>query len=159
MNRVLFSVDEVKQMISSGYNLILAGDEMALSQLPRGHWIAGTTPYFMGDDGGEVSRDKILVTGIPGFATAAKIFTYDTQNISKVYQDIPANGFGLILIPAFTDIHQTFALKAPDFPGFATKPLLGWISVFCWMICSKQPRRSSTAKPVRSSTRKQSCWR
>jgi hypothetical protein len=128
MNRVLFSIDEVKQMISQGYNLILAGDETALRQLPRGHWIAGTTPYFMGEEGGEVSREKILVTGIPGYATAAKIQTYDTGTISGVYKDIPENGFGFILIPAFTEIHQVFSLKAPEFPDFATRPLLGWIS-------------------------------
>ncbi len=128
MNRVLYTIDEVKQMISQGYNLILAGDETALRQLPRGHWVAGTTPYFMGEDGGLVSKEKILVTGIPGYATAAKINIYDPSNISGVYRDIPENGFGFILIPAFSEIHQTFAIKAPEFPDFATRPLLGWIS-------------------------------
>jgi hypothetical protein len=128
MNKVLFSIDEVKKMIAEGYNLILAGDETALRQLPRGHWIAGTTPYFMGDEGGEVSKDKILVTGIPAYSTGAQYHTYDSTTISNVYNDIPDNGFGFILIPAFTDIHQVFSLKAPGFPGFATKPLLGWIS-------------------------------
>jgi hypothetical protein len=128
MSKVLFSIDEVKQMIADGYNLILAGDETALRQLPRGHWIAGTTPYFMGDEGGEVSKDKILVTGIPAYSIGAQYHTYDSTTISNVYNDIPDNGFGFILIPAFTDIHQAFSLKAPEFPGFATKPLLGWIS-------------------------------
>lgn len=128
MDRVLFSIDEVKEMIRRGYHLLLAGDEVALRQLPRGHWIAGSTPYFMGDAGGQVSKEKILVTGIPGYAISTTIRTYDSNTISRLYQDIPDNGFGFIIIPAFTDIHMTFSLKAPSFPDFATKPLLGWVS-------------------------------
>ncbi|HEX7557355.1 MAG TPA: hypothetical protein VF338_12070 [Leptolinea sp.] len=128
MNRVLFSIDEVKELIRRGYHLLLAGDEVALRQLPRGHWISGTTPYFMGDAGGQVSKEKILVTGIPGYAQSTKIHVYDSNTISNIYQDIPENGFGFILIPAFTDIHMTFSLKAPGFPDFATKPLLGWVT-------------------------------
>jgi hypothetical protein len=128
MQRVQFTVNEVKEMISRGYHMLLAGDEVALRQLPKGHWIAGTTPYFMGDAGGEVTKEKILVTGIPGYAQTAKIHVYDSETIAKVYQDIPDNGFGFILIPAFSNIHLTFSLKAPVFPDFATKPLLGWVS-------------------------------
>ncbi|HEX7555246.1 MAG TPA: hypothetical protein VF338_01385, partial [Leptolinea sp.] len=128
MNRVTFSVDNVKEMISRGYHLLLAGDEVAIRQLPKGHWIAGTSPYFMGESGGEISKEKILVTGVPGFVKSAKIHIYDSNTISRVYQDIPDNGFGFILIPAFTDIHMAFSLKAPKFPDFATKPLLGWVS-------------------------------
>jgi hypothetical protein len=128
MNRVMFSIDEVKEMTRRGYHLLLAGDETALRQLPRGHWIAGTTPYFMGDAGGQVSKEKILVTGIPGYALGTKIHVFDSNTIPEVYQDIPVNGFGFILIPAFTDIHMVFSLKAPSFPNFATKPLLGWVS-------------------------------
>src|SRR5512133_1093371 len=100
MSRVLFSVENVKEMISRGYHLLLAGDEVALRQLPKGHWIAGTSPYFMGETGGQVSKEKILVTGVPGFVKSAKIHIYDSNTISRVYQDIPDNGFGFILIPA-----------------------------------------------------------
>ncbi len=128
MNRVLFSIDEAREMIRRGYHMIFAGDESAIRQLPAGHWIAGTTPYFMGDDGGVVSKEKILVTGIPGYVTGVKTHFYDATTIANVYADIPENGFGFILIPAFSDIHMAFSLKAPSFPGFATKPLLGWIT-------------------------------
>ncbi|NLF50335.1 MAG: hypothetical protein GX577_04300 [Leptolinea sp.] len=128
MNRVLFTINEVKEMISRGYHMFLAGDETALQQLPRGHWIAGTTPYFMGEGGGLITKDKILVTGVPGYTVSVKNHIYDIDSISDVYQDIPANGFGFIMIPAFSEIHKSFALKAPNFPNFATKPLLGWIS-------------------------------
>lgn len=128
MTRVLFSVDETKEMIRRGYHMLLAGDEVVLRQLPRGHWIAGTTPYFMGDEGGVISKDKILITGIPGYCLNTKIHVFDPDSISTVYHAIPENGFGFIMIPAFSDIHMAFALKAPNFPDFATKPLLGWIS-------------------------------
>ncbi len=83
MNRVMFSIDEVKEMIKRGYYMLLAGDETALKQLPKGHWIAGTTPYFMGEDGGQISKEKILVTGVPGYTVSAKIHVYDGNTISR----------------------------------------------------------------------------
>jgi hypothetical protein len=128
MSRVCFTIEETQEMIRRGYHMLLAGDEIALRQLPRGHWIGGTTPYFMGDTGGEISKDKLLVTGIPGYCLNTKINTYDVNTIPGIYHDIPENGFGFILIPAFSDIHYEFALKAPNFSDFASRPLLGWIT-------------------------------
>ena len=60
-NRTMFTVDEVAAMIRDGRALLLAGCEPLLDQLPRGRWIAGTTPYFMSaEEGGIV--DELLVT-------------------------------------------------------------------------------------------------
>ncbi|GAP20033.1 DUF6976 family protein [Leptolinea tardivitalis] len=128
MIKVLYSVDEVSDMIKHGARLLLAGDETVLSQLPTGNWVAGTSPYFMGDNGGETSKEKIMVTQLPEYVTETSIKTYDRQSIASIYSDIPANGFGFLIIPAFTEIHMSFAINAPDFPGFTTKPLLGWVS-------------------------------
>jgi hypothetical protein len=41
---------------------------------------------------------------------------------------MPANGFSVIIIPAFCATHLDFALHAPEYQGFAIRPLIGWIS-------------------------------
>jgi hypothetical protein len=41
---------------------------------------------------------------------------------------MPRNGFSVIIIPAFCATHFDFALHAPEYPGFALHPLIGWIS-------------------------------
>lgn len=115
-------------MINAGKKLILAGDESVLNDLPPGQWIAGTTPYFMGEHSGVFSKTQIFVTELPDFVQNVEIKTYNEDNIQNVYTDAPRHGFSIIIIPASSPTHFTFALKAPSFPGFATKPLIGWIA-------------------------------
>ncbi|NMB89376.1 MAG: hypothetical protein GYA17_13540 [Chloroflexi bacterium] len=115
-------------MIAAGKTLLLAGDEKNLRDLPPGNWIAGTIPYFMSDEGGMFSQEQIFVTELPGYALNAEIKIYDENNIQRVYQDAYRHGFSVIIIPATCPTHFTFALNAPDFPGFATSPLIGWIA-------------------------------
>lgn len=128
MNQVLFGVNEVSVMIRSGENLILAGDEQVLSKLPQGNWIGGTIPYFVGNDGGEFTQEKIYVTSLPNNLTDVEIKIYDETSIQRIALDAPDNGLSFVIMPASSRIHQEFALKAPTFEGFATKPLIGWIS-------------------------------
>ncbi len=127
-NRVMFDLEEVKAQIAQQKNLLLAGDEETLKQLPTGNWIGGTIPYFMGEDGGLSTREKIYVTELPDFIVNAAIKVYDEETINTVYNDAPENGFSVIIIPASSAIHLSFALNAPDYPSFATRPLIGWIS-------------------------------
>jgi hypothetical protein len=128
MKTVMYTVNEVKDKITKGAKLVLAGDENALKELPQGQWIAGTIPYFMADNGGLFTRDKIYVTEIPAYAASVNIKKYNVSNIEYVYEDAPANGFSLIIIPATSTTHLQFALNAPGYNGFATKALIGWIS-------------------------------
>ncbi len=128
MAKVLFSVEEVREKIRRGERLILAGDERVLSQLPEGDWIAGTIPYFMAEDGGEFSREKIHVTRLPDFVDDAVVRTYDEENIKEIYTHIPPNGFVLLIIPASSRVHLSFAMNAPNYKEFAGRPLIGWIS-------------------------------
>jgi len=44
----LFGLQDVTKMINTGHRMILAGDEELLKKLPKGNWIGGTIPYFMG---------------------------------------------------------------------------------------------------------------
>ena len=64
----LMSVSSAAELIRQGKYLSIAGDEAALRQLPSGHWIGGTIPYFMAADGGTVSREQVFVTEVSGFA-------------------------------------------------------------------------------------------
>ncbi len=137
MNQVMYSIDAVRQMLTAGKRLILSGDEAVLSQLPAGTWMGGTIPYFMAEEGGVFTQERIYVTPLPDHIVDASIRIYDATNISRIFQDIPDNGFALIIIPAFSQTHLNFAIQAPGYEGFAARPLIGWISGFFLQDTSK----------------------
>ena len=128
MEKKLLSIKETIDLLSQHKSLILAGDESVLSILPKGNWIGGSIPYFIGENGGEFTREKIYVTEIPDYAVTADIKYYDDDTISNIYKDAPTNGFSFIIIPAFSSTHLKFALNAPSFENFASSPLIGWIA-------------------------------
>jgi hypothetical protein len=128
MGLAMLSIEDVRTKIIQGRRLLLAGDESLLRQLPAGDWIAGTIPYFMAEDGGLCTREKIQVTELPDFVAAIDIRTYDEATIPRVYTDAPENGVSFIIIPAKSAVHFSFALNAPDYENFAVRPLIGWIA-------------------------------
>lgn len=128
MEKKLLSIDETIDLLRQDKSLILAGDEKVLSMLPGGNWIGGSIPYFIGENGGEFSKDKIYVTEIPDFAVQSDIKYYDVDTIHNIYHDSPSNGFTFVIIPAFSNTHLKFAINAPSFENFAASPLIGWIS-------------------------------
>ena len=99
MNSRLADVNDVVKMIKNGKKLILAGDESALKKLPAGHWIAGTIPYFISEQGGEMSRDKLFVNEIPSYVKQMTVRTYNSETIDSIYTDAPNNGFSVVIIP------------------------------------------------------------
>ena len=124
----LYDVEELSARIRRGERFFLAGDEAVLRRLPKGCWIGGTIPYFMTEDGGLMTRDRIFATEIPAFATDADIRVHDAQSLFGVYREAPANGFSLIVIPAQSRTHLSFALNALHYDSFASRPLIGWVS-------------------------------
>jgi hypothetical protein len=128
MEKRMYNIDEAIQEINSGKSLIIAADERILSKLPVGNWIGGTIPYFIGENGGLFSQDKLYITEIPDYAISAEIKIYDAASISTIYTDAKPNGFSFLLIPCFSDVHLSFALKAPSFDNFAVRPLTGWVA-------------------------------
>jgi hypothetical protein len=128
MKKVLYTPDEVAVMITAGKNLILAGESNLLKQLPSGNWIGGTIPYFMAESGGVISREQIYVTQLPDAITDCTIKTYTAADLAHIYQDPAGNGFSVIIIPSGSPAHVEFALHAPGYDLFATRPLIGWIS-------------------------------
>ncbi len=129
MRKGLFSPKEVSQMISPDNFLILAGSEKALAELPRGNWIAGTTPYFILDSCEKViSQDLIFVNQLPDFITGAEIQEYDAASIRNIYADAPDNGFTMLILPNESEVLFEYALNAPNYAKFACSPVCGWVS-------------------------------
>lgn len=126
----LLTVAEITTLIEEGEYLLVAGDEKLLNELPEGNWIAGTSPYFMTPQGALTTRDKLFVTKLPSYFENIKIKSYDETNIDQVYNDGFDNGVSFIIIPSSSAVHLKFAVGAPNYENFATKPLIGWISGF-----------------------------
>ncbi len=128
MTQHLLNVAEVDALIHGGSALLLAGDEAVLRQLPQGKWIAGTIPYFMGDAGGVLDRQRIFVNELPAGLRCAGIRSYGEDEVGEVYSDLPADGFGVLIAPGGSRAHLAFATKAPGSRRFAARPLIGWIA-------------------------------
>jgi len=128
MRQALLSIAETQAAIARGGHLLLAGDERALAQLPRGSWIGGTIPYFMAEAGGVVARDQVFVTELPDSVERVAITTYDPEGLHQLVVDGPDNGFTAVILPAGSAVHTRFALEAPHFPGFGSHPVVGWVS-------------------------------
>lgn len=125
---MLTTVDHAASLLAAGTSLIIAGDERLLRQLPRGAWIGGTIPYFMTETGGRSTRDEVFVVETPAVATTTSVTTYSGATIDRVAMDSPDNGYTVLILPAFTPIHQQFALDAPMYPNLFMKVVAGWIA-------------------------------
>ncbi len=125
-----FSRDEVVNMISQGDYLVISGDERVLASLPSGNWIAGTIPYFMTDVGGKVEQDKLYVNVISGLQSnnLPRFTLYDINTISRVAQEAPEQGFTILILPASSEVHLSYAQNAPDYPKMYFSPIIGWIA-------------------------------
>ncbi|MGA2226581.1 MAG: hypothetical protein ABSH41_19255, partial [Syntrophobacteraceae bacterium] len=92
---MLATVEDVKRLLSEGKKLVLAADEKLLLSLPKGDWIGGTIPYFMTDEGGKVSRDKLFVNEMPSFLRSCRIVLYSELELPQIAADSPDNGFSI----------------------------------------------------------------
>jgi Family of unknown function (DUF6976) len=141
MKRVMCEAAVVEELIRSGKRLLLAADEKLLESLPRGAWVGGTIPYFMTDEGGARTHDRVYVTELPAYVPDAQIKYYDESTIRNLFRDAKPHGFSFIMIPAWSKLHLSFAVNAPGYPDFATRPLLGWITgVDLAELGKKQPK-------------------
>ena len=128
MIQSLCTPEEVQKQIESGMALLLAGDESLLRQLPAGRWIGGTIPYFLGPEGGTFSKERLFVNEMPAAVEEVRIKVYDKESLESVYSEAPGSGFSFIIIPGMSEVHLSFALNAPAYPGFGTTPLVGWVA-------------------------------
>ena len=125
---MLKSIQEATADIKAGKRLAIAGDESALSLLPKGTWIGGTIPYFMDEKGGTVSRDRVFVQDLTDSTESATVRFYSAEDLHQIPMDAPEHGFSILIIPATSRAHLTYAQKAPDYEGLFMHPILGWIA-------------------------------
>lgn len=124
----LMPLQDTLVAIRSGAYLSIAADESLLRRLPPGNWLAGSIPYFMAQDGGETSREKLFVTELPTHAGTPRLRWYDAASLHKVALEAPAHGLTVLIVPAFSEVHSRFAREAPAFEDLYMKPLVGWIA-------------------------------
>lgn len=127
-NARLTSIGYASELIAAGRFLTIAGDEEALRQLPKGNWIGGTIPYFMSEDGGAVSRDRVFVNEIPAFDAAPALRFYDAEALPQICRNAPEHGYTVIIVPALSPCHVAFAENAPNYEDMYMKPLIGWVA-------------------------------
>jgi hypothetical protein len=68
------------------------------------------------------------VVELPAVAEPARITTCDSQALESVYRDTPPGGFAVLILPASSPVHLDYALRAPFYPEFASRPMVGWVS-------------------------------
>jgi len=125
---MLTSTQEVARRIKAGERLLLAAEEDVLGSLPAGNWIGGTTPYFMAETGGIVSRHAVFLNVIPPEVEQIRIEVYDPETISRICVDTPDNGITFLILPTESKVLLEYAEKAPGFDRMFLRPLLGWIA-------------------------------
>ena len=125
---MLTTITKVSEDINDGKILFVAGDESQLKRLPKGKWIGGTIPYFMGENGGVVSKESVYSSEIKAPVSFGKISEYTDKNISSITKDACENGFSFIIIPATSSVHIAYAQDAPSYDNIFVTPVLGWIS-------------------------------
>lgn len=129
MKKVLLTPIETAHLIGTGKVLGLAGDEALLDQMPKGNWIGGTVPYFIGENGGVECHDKIYVSVFEGVNPSdIQIRNYSEGDIQLIAKDAPENGFTFLVLPAATDINLEFATNSRDYEDMFVKPIVGWVS-------------------------------
>lgn len=124
----LTTVAEATELLATGQPALVAGEESLLAQLPAGNWIGGTIPYFVTDNGGEVSRDHVYVDLLPASVTSVKVKAYAAADLHQIPADAFDNGFTVVIVPAGSDAHLRYAAEAPEFPGLFDRPVVGWVS-------------------------------
>lgn len=126
---MFITLEETKKLIEEGKTLHIAADESLLEQLPKGNWIAGTTPYFITDKGGITCKEKLFVDEIT-CAVDCKVGVYDKNNIFDVTKDAYPNGMIFLIMPFASEVAVFYSKEAPNSEDLLMTPTVGWISGF-----------------------------
>lgn len=78
MQQLLVTPQIAADMIRGGATLAIAGDESVLAALPAGHWIGGTIPYFMGQEGGSPHATRSLSHRFPRIPACNRTSNFTT---------------------------------------------------------------------------------
>lgn len=128
MNNTLVSLEVAQKLVAGGRPLMFAADEKLLKALPKGRWIGGTIPYFVGQGGGVKTAEQLFVTELPEFIKEAEAKLYSVEALSRIPADYPDNGASFIVLPGFSKAHTAFAQNCSSWKGLFDRPLVGWIA-------------------------------
>ena len=124
---MLITLEETIALINEGKTLHIAADDMLLEKLPKGKWIGGTTPYFISDEGGIFTKDKLFVDEID-YADDIKIAVYGKYNIFQVVEECYDNGLTMLIMPYGSTVATKYSKEAPEIEELLMHPIVGWIS-------------------------------
>ena len=121
------SLEETIALINEGKVLHIAADDTLLRKLPKGKWIGGTTPYFISEDGGVFSKDRLFVNVIDQ-AEDVRIAVYGKYNIFQIVEECYDNGLTMLIMPFGSAVAMKYAREAPDVEELLMHPVIGWIA-------------------------------
>ena len=124
---MLITLEQTKELIEDGKILHIAADDELLAKLPKGKWIGGTTPYFIGDEGGILTKDRLFVNEID-FAEEVSIRCYGKYNIFQIVEECYENGLTMLIMPFGSEVAAKYAKEAPEVEELLMHPTIGWIS-------------------------------
>ncbi len=128
MKKTLSTVAEANALIAAGRPLMIAGAEPLLRSLAKGCWVGGSIPYFMTEQGGQQSSERLFVTQFPDFCDQGSVKFYAPNQLAQIPSDCPDHGVSFIVLPCASEVHQTYARDCSTWPGLFDRPILGWIA-------------------------------
>ena len=126
---MLVTLEKAIELIKAGKTLHIAADESLLAQLPTGKWIGGTTPYFIGEEGGLFTKDRLFVNEIK-FAEDVKVAVYGKYNVLQIVEECFDNGLTTLILPFGSAVAANYAKAAPEVDELLMHPTVGWVAGF-----------------------------
>lgn len=126
---MLINLEETINLINEGKKLHIAADDSLLKQLPKGNWIGGTTPYFISEEGGLITKERLFVDEID-YAEEIRVEAYGKYNIFQIVEECYDNGLTMLIIPYGSQVATKYAKEAPEVEELLMHPTIGWISGF-----------------------------
>ena len=127
MESKLYTKEEVIDFINAGRIMLLTGSEKALSGLPKGNWIAGTSLYVV-DYEGKSEEEKIFVDDFTLIAKSCKVAVYDKNNIKDIAVNGFDNGFAVVTMPIDSEVYYEFSINALSFDSMFKNPVVGYVA-------------------------------
>ncbi|MCR4657573.1 MAG: hypothetical protein K5770_15310 [Lachnospiraceae bacterium] len=124
---MLITLEETVALINEGKVLHIAADDSLLRKLPKGNWIGGTTPYFISEEGGILTKDRLFVNEID-YAEEFRVAVYGKYNVFQVVEECYDNGLTMLIMPYSSEVATKYSREAPDVEELLMHPVIGWIS-------------------------------
>lgn len=128
MERKLYTKEEVVKFIEANRYMVLTADENLLAALPKGNWIGGTIPYFMDNEGGVFTNEKIFVDDFTTLGLDFRIVEFDESDIREVANTSFENGFTILLLPGESAILEKYAMYSDNYENIFRNPVTGYVT-------------------------------